>query len=182
MAKSAIRGGTCLGHAVEGQPLEVTLDVERGGLAQPVSIYFWLGSGGQILGSQNKRKFVLLPGAAPSTVTVYVSAIGRFGCRYIVQRDFQVITKQAATWEINLCALLDKLRTVATHVFRPDPLWDPLRDLATRPAARVEIESAELFSTTLIQLVKLLKTRPPDSHRDSADSSGVLASESKQRE
>lgn len=66
------------------------------------------------------------------------------------------LTFGAIDWKSNLLTLLDKLRTLPIHA---NPLWDPLRDLITRPPPHIEIENAERFATTLMQLVRLLKTQ-----------------------
>jgi hypothetical protein len=156
--RTAIRGGTCMGHAIESQPLSLTLDVQRAGVPQNVNRFLWTASDGQVVGTNTLSNFVVVPPPAPNTFTVWVLGAGPLGCAYSAQRDFQVVSTASAAREEDICTLLDRLRTVAIYVFRPNPLWDPLRDLVVRPASRQELEGAELFATRLMRLVEVLRT------------------------
>ena len=92
-------------------------------------------------GSNTQAQFVVVPPAAPSTIQVSVVYTDQLGCSGTVSREFRVVTNSEGAREARFCALIRRLQTTATIVFRPNPLWDPLRDFVTRPIATRDIEA-----------------------------------------
>ena len=158
-ARATIVGGTCLGHAVEGAPLNLTLQVDftEAAQQQPFPFYVWFATGGTASGSNTQPQFAVVPPAAPDVIQVSVTARDQLGCAYTVSREFRVVTANQAAREARFCALIARLRTTATIVFRPNPLWDPVRDFVTRPVSPSDIEAIERAAGDLAALAQLLR-------------------------
>lgn len=91
-------------------------------------------------GTERGPESVIMPPNAGNILTIFVTAVDLLGCSCEATRDFRVITQTEAARESRICDLPDSLRTIATIVFHPNPLRDPLKDLITRPPSRADIE------------------------------------------
>lgn len=158
-ARASIVGGTCLGHAVEDVPLNLKLQVDftEPTQQQPFPFYVWFTTDGTVTGPNTQAQFVVVPPPAPSTIQVSVTTIDQLGCSKTTNREFRVVTKNEAAREDRFCALVKRLQTTATIVFRPNPLWDPLRDFITRPVVQPDIEAIESVARDMHELAQLLK-------------------------
>jgi hypothetical protein len=158
-ARGSIVGGTCLGHAIEGVPLNLSLreDFTEPAQQQPFPFYLWSTTDGTITGSNSQPQFVVVPPAAPGTIQVSVLTIDQLGCSQTISREFRIVTRDEAAREDRFCGLIKRLQTTATIVFRPDPLWDPLRDFITRPVTRHDIEAIEIVARAMHEVAQLLK-------------------------
>jgi hypothetical protein len=133
---------------------------------QPFPFYFWFTTDGTVTGPNTQAQFVVVPPAAPSTIQVSVTAIDQLGCSNTISREFRVVTNSQAAREARFCALIKRLQTTATIVFRPNPLWDPLRDFITRPVIQEDIEAIESVARDMYELAQLLKENQAAGHSE----------------